>query len=172
MTTPAEDRSTAPIAKEGSVDEVVRGEATWCVVHGDALHVLGELPDGCVDAFVADPPYSNGAGGMAFTEALVAACDHTVALVDRQHAPGGHWNDAYPFVRLHQPSAYYGVNSVPLGDDRIDTWCPKDGVHVTQRLVPFVRQTYRRKPAGATCPLAPACSYILLSPPAFRGITV
>ncbi len=25
--------------------------------------------------------------------------------------PGGHWTRAYPFVRLHQPSAYYGVNS-------------------------------------------------------------
>ena len=27
------------------------------------------------------------------------------------HRPGGHWNDAYPFVRLHQPAAFYGVNS-------------------------------------------------------------
>ena len=32
----------------------------------------------------------------------------------------GTWNDAYPFVRLHQPSAFYGVNSLPLGHDRID----------------------------------------------------
>jgi hypothetical protein len=43
-----------------------------------------------------------------------------VVLADRRHAPGGHWNDAYPFVRLHQPSAFYGVNSLPLGHDRID----------------------------------------------------
>ena len=28
--------------------------------------------------------------------------------------------DAYPFVRLHQPSAFYGVNSRALGDDLID----------------------------------------------------
>ena len=28
--------------------------------------------------------------------------------------------DAYPFVRLHTPSAYYGVNSLALGDDRVD----------------------------------------------------
>ena len=27
---------------------------------------------------------------------------------------------AYPFVRLHSPSAYYGVSSLPLGEDRID----------------------------------------------------
>ena len=28
--------------------------------------------------------------------------------------------DSYPFVRLHTPSAYYGVNSLALGDDRVD----------------------------------------------------
>ena len=33
---------------------------------------------------------------------------------------GGHWLNAYPFVRLHTPSAYYGVDSLPLGEDRID----------------------------------------------------
>jgi hypothetical protein len=40
--------------------------------------------------------------------------------VDRRHKPGGHWNDAYPFVRLHGPSANYGVNSRPLGANSID----------------------------------------------------
>jgi hypothetical protein len=29
---------------EGTVDKVLRGEAGWCVVHGDALHVLRDLP--------------------------------------------------------------------------------------------------------------------------------
>ena len=61
-----------------------------------------------------------GATGMAFSDALIADSDATVVLADRRHAPGGHWNDAYPFVRLHQPSAFYGVNSLPLGRDRID----------------------------------------------------
>ena len=41
--------------------------------------------------------------------------DVTFVIVDRNSAPGGHWTKAYPFVRLHQPSCYYGVNSVPLG---------------------------------------------------------
>src|SRR5262249_34546057 len=62
-----------------------------------------------------------GAMGMAFTDALVSATDATVVVVDRGHAPGGHWNTAYPFVRLHQPSAFYGVNSRRLGTDMIDT---------------------------------------------------
>ncbi len=62
-----------------------------------------------------------GASGMAFVDALVALDPEAeVLLVDRRHRPGGHWIDAYPFVRLHQPSATYGVNSRQLGDRRID----------------------------------------------------
>jgi hypothetical protein len=62
-----------------------------------------------------------GAAGMAFTDALLAHSDATVTIVDSRHAPGGHWRDAYPYVRLHQPSAFYGVDSVPLGQDTLDT---------------------------------------------------
>jgi len=61
-----------------------------------------------------------GAAGMAFVDSLVAESDADVVLVDRRHGPGGHWNDAYPFVRLHQPSAFYGVNSRVLGNNAID----------------------------------------------------
>jgi hypothetical protein len=62
-----------------------------------------------------------GAAGMAFTDQLLAHSDATVTVVDRRHAPGGHWVDAYPFVRLHQPSAFYGVSSVPLGQGALDS---------------------------------------------------
>lgn len=61
-----------------------------------------------------------GTAGMAITDELLTHSDATVAIVDRRHAPGGHWIDAYPFVRLHQPSAFYGLSSVPLGQDAID----------------------------------------------------
>jgi len=61
-----------------------------------------------------------GATGLAFADALVAEADVEVMLIDRQRGPGGHWQNAYPFVRLHSPSAYYGVNSLALGEDRID----------------------------------------------------
>lgn len=61
-----------------------------------------------------------GLAGMAITDELLTHSDATVAIVDRRHAPGGHWIDAYPFVRLHQPSVFYGVSSVPLGQDSID----------------------------------------------------
>ena len=62
-----------------------------------------------------------GASALAFVDALVAEADVEVTVIDRRLAPGGHWQDAYPFVRLHSPSAYYGVNSLPLGRDRIET---------------------------------------------------
>jgi hypothetical protein len=62
----------------------------------------------------------SGAMGMAFTDVILKETDKTVLMVDRHDRPGGHWNDAYPFVRLHQPSAFYGVNSRKLGNDTID----------------------------------------------------
>ena len=63
-----------------------------------------------------------GAGGMgmAFTDSILSETEATVAIVDRHHRPGGHWNTAYPFVRLHQPSAFYRVNSRHLGSDALD----------------------------------------------------
>ncbi|WP_148046795.1 NAD(P)-binding protein [Nocardioides pocheonensis] len=61
-----------------------------------------------------------GASGMAFVDALIEHSDADVIMVDRRHRPGGHWHDAYPFVRLHQPAACYGVSSTDLGQDRID----------------------------------------------------
>jgi NAD(P)-binding Rossmann-like domain len=70
-----------------------------------------------------------GAAGMAFADALVAAGDADVVMVDRRHRPGGHWNDAYPFVRLHGPSALYGVNSQSLGSDTIEQAGPNAGYY-------------------------------------------
>jgi hypothetical protein len=62
-----------------------------------------------------------GAAALAFTDALLEeAPDARFVIVDRRHRPGGHWNDAYPFVRLHQPASMYGVNSRELGTGQLD----------------------------------------------------
>ena len=62
-----------------------------------------------------------GAFGMAFLDEFINNTkDTTVVVVDKRAKPGGHWNDAYPFVRLHQPAATYGVNSRPLGQGGAD----------------------------------------------------
>jgi hypothetical protein len=55
-----------------------------------------------------------GATAMSFVDTLLSETDADVTMVDRRYRPGGHWNDAYPFVHLHQPSAYYGVSSREL----------------------------------------------------------
>ena len=71
-----------------------------------------------------------GAAGMAFVDALV---DHDptahATLVDRRDAPGGHWRDAYPFVRLHQASQLYGVASTRLGGGQVQRSGPEQGLH-------------------------------------------
>ena len=60
-----------------------------------------------------------GACGLAFADSLLSEADVDMVLVDRRSHPGGHWRDVYPFVQLHAASAYYGVNSMPLGRDQL-----------------------------------------------------
>lgn len=75
-----------------------------------------------------------GAMGMAFTDALIDHADVHVTLVDRRHAAGGHWLDGYPFVQLHQASAFYGVASTVLGNGAVQTSGPEKGLHERARL--------------------------------------
>ena len=98
-----------------------------------------------------------GAVGMAFADTIVAETDAHVTIVDRQAKPGGHWNDAYSFVALHQPSSFYGVNSLSLGENRKDTHGANAGLYelasgaevtgyydkvMRQKLLPSGRVTY------------------------------
>jgi hypothetical protein len=69
-----------------------------------------------------------GAMGMAFTDALIDHADVRVALVDRRHSVSGHWLEAYPFVRLHQASAFYGVPSTLLGGGQLQQSGPEAGL--------------------------------------------
>lgn len=57
---------------------------------------------------------------MAFADTMLSDTQATMVIVDRYARPGGHWTTAYPFVRLHQPSSAYGVNSRKLGENKID----------------------------------------------------
>lgn len=57
-----------------------------------------------------------GASAMSFVDTLLSESPATrVVMVDKQARPGGHWLTSYSFVRLHQPSALYGVSSRALG---------------------------------------------------------
>jgi hypothetical protein len=70
-----------------------------------------------------------GAMGMGFVDALIDHADVRVALIDRRDGVGGHWRHAYPFVRLHQSSTFYGVASRVLGGGRLQTTGPEAGLH-------------------------------------------
>ncbi|WP_328355973.1 NAD(P)/FAD-dependent oxidoreductase [Mycobacterium sp. NBC_00419] len=62
-----------------------------------------------------------GAMGMAFADVILNEDPAArIVIVDRRANPGGHWNDAYPFVRLHQPAEFYGLNSTALGQGGAD----------------------------------------------------
>lgn len=74
-----------------------------------------------------------GAMGMAFTDALIDHADVHVTLVDRRHAAGGHWQDAYPFVQLHQASLFYGVASTVLGTGAVQQQGPETGLQERAR---------------------------------------
>jgi hypothetical protein len=71
--------------------------------------------------------------GMAFTDALIDHADVHVTLVDRRHAASGHWQDAYPFVQLHQASLFYGVPSKVLGSGAVQTQGPETGLQERAR---------------------------------------
>lgn len=74
-----------------------------------------------------------GAMGMAFTDALIDHADVHVTLVDRRHAAGGHWLDAYSFVQLHQASVFYGVASTVLGTGAVQVSGPEAGLQERAR---------------------------------------
>ena len=106
----------------------------------------------------------SGAVGLAFADTLIEESDARMIIVDRHGKPGGHWNDAYSFVSLHQPSAFYGVNSLPLGAGRKDVIGVNKGLYelasgpevsgyfdtvMRQRLLPSGRVHY--------CPMSDYC---------------
>ncbi len=99
----------------------------------------------------------SGAVGMAFADTLLTETKATMIIVDRFPKPGGHWNVAYPFVKLHQPSAYYGVSSTELSTGEKDKIGLNKGLYdlasgaevsayfdlvMRQRFLPSRRVTY------------------------------
>jgi len=105
-----------------------------------------------------------GAAGMAFTDALIDHADVRVALVDRRHSVGGHWLEAYPFVRLHQASAFYGVASTLLGGGQLQQRGPEEGLQerATQPEICayFARMLTDRMLESGKVEFFPNCEYV------------
>ncbi|HUR13323.1 MAG TPA: NAD(P)-binding protein [Mycobacteriales bacterium] len=104
-----------------------------------------------------------GAMGMAFTDALIDHSDARVALVDRRDGVGGHWLDAYPFVRLHQASVFYGVASTVLGGSRVQEHGPEAGLQeratVSEICGYYGRVLAERMLVSGQVEWLPACDY-------------
>src|SRR3954453_14663039 len=101
--------------------------------------------------------------GMAFTDALIDHADVHVTLVDRRHTASGHWQDAYPFGRLHQASLFYGVASTMLGTGAVQERGPEKGLHERARQSE-IRAYYddilhRRFPGSGRVTFLGGCEY-------------
>ncbi len=99
-----------------------------------------------------------GAVGLAFADTLLDEDpDCHITIVDKHAKPGGHWNDAYSFVALHQPSATYGVNSMEMCSDEVDAQGHNAGMYplakhseilsyygklMSERMIPSGRVAY------------------------------
>jgi hypothetical protein len=117
---------------------------------------VGEDPVSSTDYLIVGA----GAVGLAFADTLLDEDpDCHITFVDKHARPGGHWNDAYSFVALHQPSAFYGVNSMEFPDEHIDDHGPNEGLYalasgtevsayfekvMNMRLLPSGRVAYHR----------------------------
>jgi hypothetical protein len=101
---------------------------------------------------------------MAFTDALIDHADVDVVMVDRRHGVGGHWLDAYPFVRLHQASAFYGVASTLLGDGRVQQDGPEAGLHeraTAPEICAYYARVLRERMLGSgRVSFYPSCDYV------------
>jgi hypothetical protein len=94
-----------------------------------------------------------GAMGVAFADEIIHGSKHArVVLVDRRAKPGGHWNDAYPFVTLHQPALFYGVNSLKLGSGG------KDLVSRSQ-ILGYYERVLKKLAATGRFTFLPLCHY-------------
>jgi hypothetical protein len=104
-----------------------------------------------------------GAMGMGFTDTLVDHADVRVALVDRRHGVSGHWLAAYPFVRLHQSSCFYGVASTLLGGGRLQERGPERGLQerATQpEICAYYANVLDRMVAGGRVEFFPNSEYV------------
>jgi hypothetical protein len=95
---------------------------------------------------------------------LIDHADVRVALVDRRHGVGGHWLEAYPFVRLHQSSTFYGVASTVLGGGRLQQRGPEAGLHeratVSEIRTYYARVATDRMLAPGKVELLTGCDYL------------
>ncbi|MDN5743942.1 MAG: pyridine nucleotide-disulfide oxidoreductase, partial [Nocardioidaceae bacterium] len=94
-----------------------------------------------------------GAMSLAFVDVILQHDERArIVMVDKRPAPGGHWNDAYPFVRLHQPALFYGLHSSDLGTGGGDLASGPE-------IVAYFDRAMRRFLATGRVRFLPMCEY-------------
>jgi hypothetical protein len=104
-----------------------------------------------------------GAAGMAFVDALIDHADVRVVMIDRRYGVGGHWLDDYPFVRLHQASAFYGVASTLLGGGRVQREGPEKGLQeraTAAEVCAYFTRVLERMTASGKVSFYPSCEHL------------
>jgi len=84
---------------------VLSGESDGCIVTGDCLEIMADMPDGCVDLVCTDPPYLNMKGGTKHLMGGVAG--HRV----RSATVGDEWKATLDWVHLAWRVARLGLLS-------------------------------------------------------------
>jgi len=106
-----------------------------------------------------------GAASLAFIDTLLTELPETkIVLIDKKKAPGGHWVDAYGFVRLHQPSRIYGIASLQLEGNWLRTMltlCVRPWKHraTKQEILAYFGRFVEAKIASGQVGFYPRCIY-------------
>ncbi len=94
-----------------------------------------------------------GTAGMAFVDELISQTRTArVIIIDRRPGPGGHWNNAYSFVSLHQPADFYGVNSERL-ENKPGEFASKE------QIVAYYKRVMDKLCATGRVQFFPRCEY-------------
>lgn len=106
-----------------------------------------------------------GAGSLPFIDTLLAELPSAkIVLVDRYSAPGGHWNNDYEYVRLHQPSILYGVASKQLEGNWLKCMLKKRSLpwnyrSTKEELLQYFQGFVNEKVASGQLEFYPECDY-------------
>jgi DNA modification methylase len=135
----------------------------WRLIEGDALAVLGKLPDACIDAVVCDPPYALLLGGAEWDRfsggrAFERWSARWAAECRRVLRPGGH------LVAFGSPRTFH----------RLVSGAEDSGLEVRDQLLWLHAQGLpksKRLPGGLGTTLKPAFEPILLARAPLEGRT-
>jgi DNA modification methylase len=148
----------------------------WGLVEADALMLLAQLPDRCVDAIVTDPPYGIGFHDEAWDEAdIYAAVNDGVARSTGEAFERWTSKWATQCQRVLKPGGHMLAFSAPRQFHRLVCGIEDAGLEVRDQLLWLNAQGLpksRRLPGGLGTTLKPAYEPILLARKPFDGGTL